>query len=106
MAVEEVRFRGASEDLADTRPQAPVLHQSYPNPVHSVAHIRYDLPVSGSARVSVFDVLGRRVALLVDGWHAAGPHTVSFDASRLATGMYFTWLETEEGLKTRSMVVD
>ena len=105
MNVEDVRFRGGATDVASTRPDGPLLHQSYPNPVEGLAQIRFDLPEPGHIRVGVFDVLGRRVASLADGWHAPGPHTVTFDVSSLATGMYFTWLESDLGFQTRSLIV-
>ncbi len=105
MDVEAVRFRGAETDLASSRPSGPVLYQSYPNPADVETRIRFDLPEPGVVRVGVFDVLGRAVARISDGWHASGPHSMTLDTSGLATGMYFVWLESDAGFQTRGLVV-
>ncbi len=103
--ISNVRFRGDDEDVASERPIDPILFQSYPNPVSGVAYVRFDLPEAARARVSVFDALGRRVALLTDSWRASGPHTLTFDASNLATGVYYMWLESDVGFRNTSLVV-
>lgn len=106
MNVDDVRFRGAAEDLSSTRPLEPLLSDVYPNPVRGEANVRFDLPGPATVRVSLFDAIGRRVAVLADGWRAAGPHTASFDTSGLARGVYFVWLESDIGSKSRGMVVE
>ena len=105
VSVRDVRFRGDEDDIASERPVDPILFQSYPNPVDGVAYVRFDLPTPARARVSVFDALGRRVALLTDSYRASGPHTLTFDASGLATGVYYMWLESDVGFRNTSLVV-
>ncbi|CUT05440.1 Por secretion system C-terminal sorting domain-containing protein [Candidatus Kryptobacter tengchongensis] len=63
--------------------------RSYPNPFNPSATISYELPTDGFVRLSVFDVLGREVEVLVNEIKPAGFYDVSFDASNLPSGVYF-----------------
>jgi hypothetical protein len=86
--------------IAVTTPVAePISLQAQPNPFNPVTEVVYSLPADGHARLSVFDVRGRRVSVLVDGPEAAGEHRVRFAAQDpagrpLASGTYFLVLET------------
>jgi hypothetical protein len=78
-------------------PQHPAvftLHQNYPNPFNPSTVIRYELPEGGHVRLAVYDMLGRRVAELVNGPVQAGSHTADFDGSRLASGVYVYRLQS------------
>jgi hypothetical protein len=68
--------------------EAFALRPVYPNPTTSHATVRLDLPTAQAARVAVFDVLGRRVAVLHDGPLGAGAHRLRLDASALPAGVY------------------
>ena len=89
------------EDLA--LPTEFKLMGNYPNPFNPSTTIRYALPVTSPVRLSVYDALGRRVALLVDSQIAAGWHNVTFESRSLASGMYFYRLEATDFVLTRSM---
>lgn len=65
------------------------LMQNYPNPFNPTTMIGYQIPVSGHVRLTVFDLLGREVAVLVDERKAAGRYEVRFDGSGLSSGVYF-----------------
>ena len=65
------------------------LSQNYPNPFNPSTTITYQIPFDGSVSLRVFNVLGKEVAILAEGAHQAGMHSVNFDASALASGMYF-----------------
>jgi hypothetical protein len=86
-------------------PQAAALTQNYPNPFNPSTVIGYQLAVSGNAKVTVYDVLGRQVAVLVDGVMPAGSHTVTFDASNLTSGVYLYRLEADGKVLTRKMML-
>jgi hypothetical protein len=80
------------------QPDAFHLHQNYPNPFNTATVIRYDLPEVAHVKLAVYDLAGRRVALLVDGFRDAGVHRVLFDASGLASGIYFYRTEARKDL--------
>jgi hypothetical protein len=81
------------------------LAQNFPNPFNPTTVIRFDLTSSHVTRLTVFDVLGREVAVLVDGEMPAGSHSVRFDASGLATGVYLYRLESGGQMHVRRMVL-
>ncbi len=78
-----------SSESEDALPATLELQQNYPNPFNPVTTITYNLPLQSSVRLEVFDLMGRKVASLIDGeQQSAGRYTVRFDASRLASGTY------------------
>jgi phosphatidylserine/phosphatidylglycerophosphate/cardiolipin synthase-like enzyme len=79
-------------------PQRVTLSQNYPNPFNPTTNIRYELPSDQQVTLQVFDVTGRLVATLMNNqWVSSGTHTISFDASRLASGMYLYRLQLGNG---------
>ena len=81
------------------------LGQNYPNPFNPVTTIPYSLRETGNVKLVVFNILGQRVATLVEGRQEAGPHRALLDAGRLASGVYFYRLEAGEFNKTMKMVI-
>ncbi len=76
-------------------PKQVTLNQNYPNPFNPTTVIRYQLAGNSLVQLEVFDVTGRKVAVLVNGERkAAGNHQVTFDAGNLASGVYFYRLQT------------
>jgi hypothetical protein len=73
------------------------LQQNYPNPFNGQTLISFQTAASGHVMLSVFDVLGRQVRVLVDETRPAGSYTERFDASGLPTGQYFLQLTAGEG---------
>ncbi|HSQ75092.1 MAG TPA: choice-of-anchor D domain-containing protein, partial [Bacteroidota bacterium] len=70
-------------------PTAYQLFANYPNPFNASTAIRYGLPGLSAVRLSVFDLLGREVTVLVNERREAGVHEVRFDAGNFASGVYF-----------------
>ena len=89
----------------DTLPSAFALDQNYPNPFNPTTTIRYDLPESAEVRLEVYNVMGQRVAVLVNAGQTAGSHSVSFDASNLASGVYHYRLQSGNEMLTRKMTL-
>jgi hypothetical protein len=89
----------------DHLPRHVVLAQNYPNPFNPTTTIEYAQPVSGSVRLAVYDILGREVAVLADGWREAGSHRVVFDGSGLAGGAYFCRLQLAAGVRMNRMML-
>lgn len=82
-----------------------VLAQNYPNPFNPSTSIAFNLPVSSDVTLSVYNVLGQKVAMLVNGPMTAGTHSVSFDASRLASGIYIYELRAGSFVQQRRMTL-
>ena len=86
-------------------PSAFSLHQNYPNPFNPTTSIQYDLAATSNVTLTVYDVLGRSVATLVNGQIAAGTHTVTFDASDLTSGVYVYRIANGSAVQTRTMLL-
>jgi hypothetical protein len=65
------------------------LIQNYPNPFNPTTTISYQIPKDGRVTIKIFDIIGREVTTLVDEYKPSGRYSVQFDASRLASGIYF-----------------
>jgi hypothetical protein len=78
---------------------------SYPNPVQRQATIEYTLPEQTDVRVSLYDVLGRRVATLEEGSRQAGRHQIQLERTGLSSGVYFGQLEAGGQTLTQKITV-
>jgi hypothetical protein len=76
------------EGAGSVVPTAFALEQNYPNPFNPSTTIRYDVAKPANVTIRVYDVLGRTVAQLVDGVHAASSYTVQWNPSGLSSGTY------------------
>ncbi|MFQ5797155.1 MAG: S8 family serine peptidase [Bacteroidota bacterium] len=101
-----------SDGAAPPLPITFKLYQNYPNPFNPSTVISYDLPGESYVRLSVYNMLGELIDILVDGKESAGRQSVEVDAEQLSSGVYFYRLEThstdgtqEMFLQTRKMVV-
>ncbi len=74
--------------VVHTVPSEFSLHQNFPNPFNPVTNITFDIPKPTHVKLSVFDVLGREVSVLADDNFTPGTHSVSWDASKFASGVY------------------
>ncbi len=81
------------------------LQQNYPNPFNPSTVLSYQLSVVSNVTLSVYDVSGRKVAELVDGWRDAGQYEVTFDASHLPSGIYFARLTAGDFTSTGKMIL-
>lgn len=70
-------------------PQNFYLYQNYPNPFNPVTSIRFDLPKESHVEIKVFNIIGQKVATLVNTELKAGYHKIEWDASKLPSGIYF-----------------
>jgi hypothetical protein len=104
-----------AEDAVDAAP-APggtdpglALAPNVPNPFFSSTRIGFTVPRSGPVQLAVYDVAGRRVAELVDGFLEAGPHAAIWDGTdatgrRTASGVYLVRLLADGEIRTRAVV--
>ncbi|NBC27944.1 MAG: T9SS type A sorting domain-containing protein [Bacteroidetes bacterium] len=88
-----------------TVPEGFELAQNYPNPFNPSTNISFNLPQASNVSLTVYNVIGQRVAVLANGVLQSGTHTYQFDASNLASGMYLYRLETENFSSVRKMML-
>lgn len=86
-------------------PDQVELVQNFPNPFNPATTIQFQLPESASITLEVFDMIGRKVSLLVDDQMAAGSHSVNFDASALSSGVYVYRLTVDGAQLTKRMTL-
>jgi Secretion system C-terminal sorting domain len=89
-----------------TLPSGVELSQNYPNPFNAQSIISFSIPAPGDVQLEIYDLLGRRIARLVNDHMAAGTHEVAINAEELgmtASGVYFYRLNTQNGAMVRKM---
>jgi glycosidase len=94
-----------ASNFASTAPQEFGLAQNCPNPFNPTTIIAFDLPRNGWVSLHVFDLLGRKVATLVDGKKEAGRHQVDFDGKGISSGVYFYRLRFDEASISKKMIL-
>ena len=99
--------RPAGLGISDEAPIASryELGQNYPNPFNPTTHIRFNIPETANAKLTVFNVMGEEVATLVNGVMQAGGHTVSWNAASMPTGVYFYQLESGNFSQTKKLLL-
>lgn len=96
---------GVSLNEALETPMAFALEANYPNPFNPSTAIRYALPQPSAVRLSVYDVQGRLVRVLVEAEQPTGWHEATFEAGRLPSGVYFYWLEAGTFRDSQAMLL-
>ena len=91
-------------DVSNT-PTSFFLHTNYPNPFNPETIIHFDLPTEIRVRLSIYDISGREIAILQNEKMAAGYHQVRFNASHLASGIYFYKITAGEFSDIRRMLL-
>jgi uncharacterized protein (DUF362 family) len=86
-------------------PRDTALHQNYPNPFNPSTNVKYEIAQSGHASLKVYDISGREVATLADGFHRAGTYTARFAGNKLSSGTYICHLQTARAVYTVKMVL-
>jgi hypothetical protein len=94
-----------ASDEKKTPPASFHLAQNFPNPFNPTTTIRYELPVTANVRLTVYNLRGELVRTLVEAEMPAGYHKATFDASGLASGIYFYRLNAGAFTATRKMAL-
>jgi hypothetical protein len=95
----------AVEPVKGILPQNYALGQNYPNPFNPTTVISYQLPVAGTVRLVVSDLLGREVATLVNEAQQPGRHSARFNAANLTSGVYFYTLTAGDFTATKKLIL-
>lgn len=86
-------------------PEDFALRGPYPNPFNPMTTFRIELPVANWMTLETYDISGKSLGFIVDGWRSAGYHEVAFDGSGLASGVYLYWLEAGDFRASGKMVL-
>jgi len=86
-------------------PRNYALSQNYPNPFNATTMVNYQLPVDGYVKLEVYNMLGQKVATLVDSRQQTGYRSVTWDASNISSGLYFYKLTAGDFTETRRMML-
>jgi len=86
-------------------PEGFGLYAPYPNPFNPTTVLSYQLPVASHVNLRIYDTVGRLVVTLVDGMREAGTHEVTFDGSKLASGVYLYKLIARNFMVTEKMIL-
>jgi hypothetical protein len=81
------------------------LEQNYPNPFNPATSINFSIPKAGNVRLTVYDILGKEIALLVDENLTAGTYKADFDASNFSSGTYFYRIEADGFTDVKKMIL-
>lgn len=95
------------EQLLDFKgnPDKFELNQNYPNPFNPSTQLSYDLKTDGNVKLTVFNLVGQSVRVLVDGFQTAGYYEVTFDANDLPAGIYLYKLQVGDYSSVRRMTL-
>ncbi len=95
------------EQLVDLKgnPDKFELNQNYPNPFNPSTQLSYDLKTDGNVKLTVFNLVGQSVRVLVDGYQTAGYYEVTFDANDLPAGIYLYKLQVGDYSSVKRMTL-
>jgi hypothetical protein len=85
-------------------PENSLLSSAYPNPFNSQTTIQYSLPVQVDVTIDIFDILGRKIAAIVEGIKPAGRHRAIWDAAGQSSGIYFYRIQAGDLVETKRML--
>ncbi len=89
----------------DFSPDKYSLNQNYPNPFNPTTTIQFSLPKAGEVTLKIYNLLGEEVKTLVEEYREAGKHSVQFNASQLASGIYLYRLQAGSFVETKKMIL-
>lgn len=95
----------AVKSASDNLPKTFHLYPNYPNPFNPSTMIFYDVPTTSIVSLTVYDLLGRKVETLINQRQSPGKYGVRFDASRLASGVYFYRLQAGGFSQTKKLML-
>ena len=87
------------------QPKEFMLYQNYPNPFNAVSKINYSVPQISFVTIKVYDFLGREIITLVNSEKSIGNYSITFDASKLSSGIYYYRMRVGDFVSTKKLVL-
>ncbi|MBN2000151.1 T9SS type A sorting domain-containing protein, partial [candidate division KSB1 bacterium] len=106
--IDQVRIVDPTDTYVDPDKVVKVFNvtaENYPNPFNPSTNIAFNVPLPSDVRVTIFDISGREIATIANGHHEPGRHEIFFDASGLASGVYFYKVETSYDVVVNKMML-
>ena len=95
----------AVTDEKNQQPDRFRLYQNYPNPFNNETTIQFQLPAKSFVKLSIFNLMGKKITTLIKESRETGVHTVTWDGKGLPSGLYFYRLKTGDIVETRKLVL-
>ena len=95
----------SNEEISKATPENFKLNQNYPNPFNPTTTISYDIPKAGIVKLSVYNMLGQKIANLINKQQSAGSYDVQWDATNVSSGLYIYRLEVGSFVSTKKMIL-
>jgi len=89
----------------DTKVSGYLLNQNYPNPFNHSTNITFTIPRPGHVTLNVYDLTGRKLSTLVNGYQDVGYHQVNWNAADVASGIYLVKIKTDQFTQTRKLIL-
>ena len=86
-------------------PKKYFLHQNYPNPFNPITTISFEIPEKTRVSLKIYNVIGKEIATLIDKEMFPGIYELPWDASKVASGIYFYQLSGENFIQTKKMIL-
>jgi hypothetical protein len=99
------KYYSLNSEVEITAPVVYSIQQNYPNPFNPVTRINYSIPSAGKVNITVFDLIGNEVAVIVNQELEAGNHSADFNAASLTSGVYFYKITSGSFTKTMKMLL-
>jgi hypothetical protein len=101
---------GSDEETVNGLPSGFTLSQNYPNPFNAETRLSFALPVGSTVTLSIYDMLGRQVKILANGFYQAGVHQLTWDGrsdsgERLSSGVYFYTIKSDSLNDSKKMLM-
>ena len=93
------------DKITDVIPTEYILTQNYPNPFNPATKIDFSLPKDSDVELTVYNILGQQVEVLINGFRNAGTYELTWDASNLPSGVYIYRLETGSNVISKKMML-
>jgi hypothetical protein len=81
------------------------ISQNFPNPFNPSTTFNFNLPVASNLKISLFDLNGKLIKVLENGYKTSGYHEIRINAADLTSGIYYCNFETDENIVTRKMIL-